>query len=104
MMAKRALIISTEKRRICKECGITFEPGGGVRKYCSVPCRRQAEYRAVNKVEMEKIDFNDRRIPKVGTKMNSNGLEWVMHALGQETFVGLKGIYRIKKVPNEEIE
>ena len=79
----------------CKYCGKRFQPAIDSQnklkpsKYCSSDCRRKQEYKIVYGVKIVDIDFKDKTLPKYKSKVNSNGVEWLMHVSGLETFRGL---------------
>jgi hypothetical protein len=81
-------------QRQCKYCGKKFEPeidSQGKRKpikYCSNDCRKKQEYKVVYGVRIVDVDFKDKTIPQYKTRINSNGVEWVMHVIGMETYNG----------------
>jgi len=85
----------TKYLRQCKYCGKKFEPETDLQgkrksiKYCSSDCRKKQEYKDIYGVRMVEIDFNDKTIPKYRVRKNSNGVEWMMHVAGLETFRGL---------------
>ena len=83
-------------RRRCPICNELFYPGRSskgaiktVQKYCKKKeCKATAEclQRGLDP-RKEARKFNG-KLPKYKVRVNRNGVEWVMHAFGLETFSG----------------